>query len=138
MRSALTVIAGLVAGMFSARLVLWLLRGVSPLPADMKAGDFEALRAWIPQAPVAFFAVLLAGWAVSALVGGFVASFLAPRRRMVHALVVGSIQMLVAALQLTSAAHPASVVLTGLALFVPLSALGALPSAKLPDAASAA
>src|SRR6188472_3628859 len=114
MRSALTVIAGLVAGMFSARLVLWLLRGVSPLPADLPPGDFEALRAWIPHAPGGFFAVLLAGWAVSALVGGFVASFLAPRRRMVHALVVGSIQMLVAALQLKGAAHPAWVVLTGL------------------------
>lgn len=137
MRSALTVIAGIVAGMFSARLVLWLLRNVAPLPPEVTAGDFEALKSYIPGAPVAFFLVLLAGWAVSALVGGFVAAFLAPRRRVVHALTVGAIQTLVAGMQLQAAPHPVWVVACGLALFVPLAALGALPFAKAPDVAPA-
>ena len=138
MRSALTVIAGLVAGMFSARLALWMLRGVAPLPPDLAVGDFDALRGYLLSAPSSYFLVLLASWAVSALVGGVVAAFLAPRRRLVHALVVGAIQTALAALQLSMLPHPAWVVASGLALFVPLAALGALPFAKAPDVSPAA
>jgi hypothetical protein len=133
MRSLLTVISGLVSGMLAGRFVLFLGRNVAPPPADLNPGDLEAVKRFVAAAPTDYFVLLLAAWAVGAFVGGLVAGLLAPNHRVWHAVAVGMVQAAVAAVQLLAIPHPPWVVMSALALFVPIAWLGGRLFSGAPD-----
>jgi hypothetical protein len=93
-RSILAVILGFVA----AGVVMMAIESVNgrvlyPELGKMAGGmtDREQVRALMASAPVGAFLVVLFGWALGSLVGGFVAAWIGRNAPMRHALVLGGL-----------------------------------------------
>lgn len=104
MRAALRSIAAVLAGFIAASVVMMLVEGFNgrvlhPDLARAAAGlqDREQLRALLAAAPVSAFLVVIAGWLLGAVAGGWVAARLAARAGAVHGLVLGGLLMLAGA-----------------------------------------
>jgi hypothetical protein len=91
-RSILAVIAGFVAAS-AVMMVIETVNGhvLYPEPGKMAEGmtDREAIRALMANAPVGAFLVVLFGWALGSLVGGFLAAWIGRNAPVAHALVIG-------------------------------------------------
>ena len=91
-RSVLAVIAGFVA----ASVVMLVVESINghvlyPELGQMAKGmtDREAIRALLASAPVGALLVVLLGWALGSLLGGFVAAWIGRNAPVAHALVLG-------------------------------------------------
>ena len=98
MRNTLRTLLALVAGFVVATALIMLVetangRIIYPELGKAAEGvtDREVLRQLLAAAPTGAFAVVLAGWALGTIVGGFVAARIAGRAPAGHALAVGVI-----------------------------------------------
>ncbi len=93
-RSILVVIAGFVAASVVMMVVEWI-NGHLIYPDLGKAAegvtDREVVRAIMAAAPVGAFVVVLVGWVLGSLVGGFLAARIGSNAPMAHALVLGAL-----------------------------------------------
>jgi len=91
-RSILAVIAGFVAAS-AVMMVIETVNGrvLYPELGKMAEGmtDREAIRALMANAPVGAFLVVLLGWVLGSLVGGFLAAWIGWNAPVAHALVLG-------------------------------------------------
>ena len=120
-RSILTVLVGLIAGSVTVFALEWVGHRIQPPPAGLDLQNMEALKAYVSTAPPVVFVLLLAAWAGGGFVGGLVAAMLAARKRVAHALAVGSIQTILAVVQLVMIPHPIWVAVVGVLCFVPFA-----------------
>jgi len=86
--------------------------------------DREAMRALMSSAPVGAFLVVLLGWALGAIAGGWTAASLAARARLAHALVLGALLTLLGVLN-NLMLTPPSWFWLAVAVFLPCCWLGA-------------
>jgi hypothetical protein len=93
-RSILAVIAGFVA----ASVVMMVVESINghvlyPELGKAAAGmtDREALRALMASAPVGAFLVVLLGWALGSLLGGYIAARIGAHAAVRHALILGGL-----------------------------------------------
>lgn len=96
MRTALRSIAAVVAGFVVASLVMMLIESINGhvlYPGLAKAAegvrDRETMRALMANTPLGAFLVVLAGWALGGLAGGWVTAKLSPQGARSPALVLG-------------------------------------------------
>src|SRR2546426_6372641 len=93
-RSMLAVIAGFVAAS-AVMIVIETANGrvLYPELGKLAEGmtDREAIRALLANAPVGAFLVVLLGWALGSLVGGFLAAWIGWNAPVAHALVLGGL-----------------------------------------------
>jgi len=91
-RSILAVIAGFVAAS-AVMMVIETVNGhvLNPELGKMAQGmtDREAIRALMASASIGAFLVVLFGWALGSLVGGFLAAWIGRNTPVAHALVIG-------------------------------------------------
>ena len=87
--------------------------------------DREALRELLAQAPVGAFLVVLLGWALGSLVGGYLAAKLASSNPMKHAMVVGLLLTLAGIGNNLMIPPPAWFWLPTLLVFIPAAWAGA-------------
>ena len=93
-RSIYAVIVGFVAASVVMMLVEWINGHVLyPELGKMAQGvtDREAIRALMASAPVGAFLVVLFGWVLGSLVGGFLAAWIGSNAPVAHALVLGGL-----------------------------------------------
>ena len=94
LRSILAVIVGFVAASAVMMLIETLNgRVLYPELGKLAEGmtDREAIRALMAKAPVGAFLVVLLGWALGSLVGGFLAAWIGWNAPAAHALVLGGL-----------------------------------------------
>ena len=98
MRSALRSITAVIVGFVVASLVMMIvefLNGHVFYPGLGKAAegvmDREVLRALLAKAPIGAMLVVIAGWILGGVTGGWVASKLSPRTAMRSGLVLGAL-----------------------------------------------
>jgi hypothetical protein len=98
MRSALRSIAAVVVGFIAASIVMMIVETINGhvlYPELGKAAqglkDPEAIRALMAKAPVGAFVIVLVGWLLGSLVGGWTAARLAGRATIGHGLVLGAL-----------------------------------------------
>lgn len=93
-RSIFAVIAGVIAAS-AVMMLIETLNGHVLYPELGKmaevATDREAIRALLASAPVGAFLVVLLGWALGSLVGGFLAAWIGWNAPVAHALVLGGL-----------------------------------------------
>jgi len=96
MRSALKSISAVVAGFVAASIVMMIVESLNGrvfYPGLAKAAegvtDREAIRAIFANAPIGAFLVVIAGWAVGSLAGGWLAARIAGRSGITHGVVLG-------------------------------------------------
>ena len=98
MRSALRSIAAVVAGFVAASVVMMIVETINgrvlyPGLAKSAEGvtDRETIRALLATAPVGAFLVVIAGWILGGVAGGWVTARLASRATTGHGLVLGAL-----------------------------------------------
>jgi len=127
-RSVLAVIAGFVA----ASAVMILVESINghvlyPELGAMAAGmtDREAIKALLASAPVGAFLVVLLGWALGSLAGGFIAAWIGRNAPAAHALVLGVLLTLAGIANNIMIPPPAWFWIPTLVVFLPAALAGA-------------
>jgi hypothetical protein len=91
----LRVILGVVAGIIAGSLCIWGVETLNhilyPYPARMKANDMEAFKSYIENLPFLGKFMVIVGYAVGALVSGFISTKIGKNGKPTAALVCGLI-----------------------------------------------
>ncbi len=124
-RGVLAVLAGCLVAAVVMGVVEPVGRLVYPLPPDLDLSKPTDLPKIARAMPTGAFAFIIAGWAIGTLIGSSVASKLAPDHRPAHGLAVGGLMMASAVANMVRIPHPTWVWVVGLALFPPMSFVGA-------------
>lgn len=89
------VILGVVAGIIAGSLCIWGVETLNhilhPYPAGMKANDMEAFKSYIENLPFLGKFMVIVGYALGALVAGFISTKIARNRKPTAAVVCGLI-----------------------------------------------
>lgn len=96
-----------------------------PLPAGLSVDNREAMSGFVATLPLTAFFLLLLGYALGGLAGGYTAARLAPSVPAVHALIIAVGLFLASVMNLRAIAHPLWFVAANLALVLVLPMLGA-------------
>jgi hypothetical protein len=126
MRRIFAVISGLFAMMIVITFVeLANAKFFFPPPPGLDLANPAAIAAYVPTMPAGALAVVLLGWLLGALVGGFAAAAIAERNRTACALAIGAVDAALVAMNAATVPHPAWVIGAGVLLPLPLAWLGA-------------
>ena len=91
----LRVILGVVAGIIAGSLCIWGVETLNhilyPYPAGMKANDMEAFKSYIENLPFLGKFMVIVGYAVGALVSGFISTKIAKNGKPTSAVICGLI-----------------------------------------------
>ena len=98
MRSALRSIAAVVAGFIAASIVMMIIETINGrvlYPELAKAAEGvtnrETMRAVLAAAPLGAFLVVIAGWILGGVAGGWITARLAAQAKVGHGLVLGAL-----------------------------------------------
>jgi hypothetical protein len=105
-RSALVLLAGVVAAVLVVVLVDTLVGSMYPLPEGTDLNDRASMRAAVAAMPASAFALLLGGWVVAAAVGAYLAARLARRSPALHGLIVAIFVLMATVANLADIPHP--------------------------------
>ena len=121
-------ILAVVAGLASAWVTMVIVQAISSFlymrDAGIDTGDAAALKAWIATAPLGAFLLLILGYVVSSLVGGWVAARLARSRPLLLAVIVGLFLLLGGIANFMTIPHPTWVAVLALVAYIPCAWLG--------------
>ena len=124
LRSILSVLAGVIAGMVVIYGVEMLGHYVYPVPEGLDFKDKEAIKAYIEEAPAGALWFVVLAWALGSFAGGLVASVIAKQTNILHALIVGGLLMIAGIINLVSIPHPTWMWIAGLMVYLPFAWLG--------------
>ncbi|MEO6104265.1 MAG: hypothetical protein ABIP44_11590 [Pseudoxanthomonas sp.] len=137
MHPVLKSIAALVAGFATASIVMMIVEWLNgsilyPGLAESTAGvtDRDTIRAILAAAPVGAFLVVLAGWLLGGLSGGWVTGKIADRSIPAHGLALGVLLTLAGVANNLMLSPPAWFWVASLLVFVPAAYQGARLAAK--------
>jgi len=120
-------IAGVVVGVVVAWLTIMLAEFASaplhPMPEGLDMRDPESVAAFVATLPVSALLLVLAGWVLGGLVGGYVAASISRKPR--PALTVGIVIVLGVIVNAVMIPHPMWMTIAGVLLPVPAAWLGA-------------
>lgn len=122
LRKALGALAGLVAGVLSIMLAQTISHKLYPPPPGFNPENREALEALMVTMPTGALLLVLFGYALGSLAGGFTAAKIG--KHMIPALIVGGLLMLAGIANLAMLPHPTWFAVTNLLLFLPLAWVG--------------
>jgi hypothetical protein len=105
-RSALVLLAGVVAAVIVVSLGDAVAGSIYSLPAGIDRSNPESMRQAVAGLPTAAFLLLLAGWVLAAAVGSYVASRTATHARAIHGLIVALFVLVATVSNLTAIPHP--------------------------------
>ena len=129
MRQDLRAVVGVVAGIVVAWLVIvlsqWLSASLYPPPSGTDLTDSAVLADFINTAPVTAMACVIAGYALAALLGGWVAARIARAHPRIAAMIVGGMVLLGVVANYTMIPHPAWMLVSGVLMPLPMAWLGA-------------
>lgn len=124
LRTAVGVVAGIVVAWLMITLSQLLSAALYPPPPGTDLTDPAALADFINTAPVTAMACVIAGYALAALSGGWVAARISRRHPRLAALIVGALVLLGVILNYTMIPHPTWMLVSGVLLPVPMAWLG--------------
>ena len=105
-RSALVLLAGVVAAVVVVMLMDGVVGRFFPFPAGTDLRDPESFRRAVAGLPGAAFLLLVAGWALAAGVGSLIAARLAAHARLIHGLIVALFVLVATFANLAKIPHP--------------------------------
>ena len=132
MRSALRRIGAIVAGFIAASIVMMVIEAINGrvlFPELAKAAegvsDREMIRTLLAGAPVGAFLVVLAGWILGGVAGGWVTARLAAKATARHSLVLGGLLTLAGVVNNLMIPPPMWFWIASLVVLMPAAHLGA-------------
>ncbi|MBZ5637407.1 MAG: hypothetical protein LAO51_01475 [Acidobacteriia bacterium] len=132
MRSILRSIVAIVVGFVLASVVMMVVESINghllyPEMGKLARGttDREAIRSLFASAPVGALLVVVLGWGLGSLAGGFAAAWIGKRSPVLHALVVGGLLTLAGIATNLMLPPPLWFWIAGLVVFLPAACAGA-------------
>lgn len=120
-RSIIAVVLGALLAGVTVAAVEFLGQRLFPPPPGLDFNNREAMM----SLPTGTFVFLLLAWALGALAGGWLAARLAPRKPLLHGMIVGALLMAGGVMNLVTIPHPVWVTILGLLVFLPAAYMGA-------------
>jgi hypothetical protein len=105
-RSALVLLGGVVVAVIVVSLMDGVVISVYPLPAGTDPSNPESLRQAVATLPVGAFLLLVAGWALAAAAGSYLAARLATQSAATHGLIVALFVLVATVANLARIPHP--------------------------------
>ena len=105
-RSALVLLAGVVAAVLVVVLMDAVVGRIYPLAAGTDLGNPESMRQAIAALPTGAFLLLVVGWALAAGVGSYIAARLATHDFAIHGLIVALFVLIATLSNLVRIPHP--------------------------------
>ena len=105
-RSALVLLAGVVAALFVVILMDTVAGNIWALPAGTDPNNPESMRQAVATLPTAAFLLLLTGWVLAGGVGSYVGARLATHARATHGLIVAFFVLVATVGNLAKFPHP--------------------------------
>lgn len=124
-RTILGVLAGAVVAWLTIIASQFAGASVYPPPPGIDLRDPDQLAAFIAAAPPAAMALVLAGWALGAFLGGWVAAKISRRHRWAAALLVGALVLAGVIANAAMIPHPLWFTMLGMLLPLPAAWLAA-------------
>jgi hypothetical protein len=106
-RSALVLLAGVVAALFVVILMDTMAGNIWALPAGTDPNNPDSMRQAVATLPVAAFLLLLVGWVLASGIGSYVAARFATHARATHGLIVALFVLVATVGNLAKFPHPA-------------------------------
>ena len=131
-RSIAAAVVGVVVAWLAIMLAEFASASLHPMPTGFDMHDPASVAAFVAAMPGSALLLVLAGWVLGALLGGFVAAKIARRPR--PALVVGFVIVAGVIANAVMIPHPSWMTIAGVLLPVPAAMLGArlaLPRAAI-------
>ena len=137
----LRVVGGIVVGLLVAFVIFigfqTLNLSIYPLPEGVTPNDHRAFAEFVSGLPFTAFAIVLAGYVVGSLAGGYTGAKFAHSKWKVIGLVIGVVLTAGGAMNVLSIPHPGWFVILNLLLFIPMALLGAMLGRGRQSAAAA-
>ncbi|HZV37314.1 MAG TPA: hypothetical protein VFF96_01055 [Pseudoxanthomonas sp.] len=129
----LRTILGMIAGLLAAMSLMFGIEGVAtalfPPPPELNLRNEADLAKLVGMAPFGMKALVVFGWAVASLAGGWIAAKIA-RHPYAAALVVGLLIVAGCLMNVAMIPHPSWMTMLGVLLPIPLALLGARLTGK--------
>lgn len=106
LRRSLSIVAGVVVAMAIVASVDALVRSIHPLPAGFDLSDPARMREAIASIPLSSLLLMVAGWALAAGAGAFVATRLTPDRWVLAGVIVAGLFLASTIANLALVPHP--------------------------------
>src|SRR5688572_11978981 len=90
-RSIIAVLAGIVISMVTITVVQMLGHQIYESPAGLDMNDKAAIAAYMEKMPIEAMLMVLLAYIAGAFLGGLIAARLAPRRPILHAMIIGTL-----------------------------------------------
>ena len=105
-RSALVLLGGVVVAVIVVSLMDGVVISIYPLPPGTDMSNPESLRQGIGTLPVGAFLLLVAGWALAAAAGAYLAARLANQSAAMHGLIVALFVLVATVANMARIPHP--------------------------------
>jgi hypothetical protein len=105
-RSALVLLAGVVVSVLVVILMDGVVTRIYPLPAGTDPNNMESLRQAVATLPAGAFLLLVAGWALAAAAGSYLAARLATQSAATHGLIVALFVLVATVANMARIPHP--------------------------------
>ena len=105
-RSAIVLLAGVVAAVLVVTLMDWVAGSLYALPAGIDRNNPESMRQAVAALPAAVFLLLLGGWVLAAGAGSYLAARLATHDYVTHGLIVALFVLVATLGNLAMIPHP--------------------------------
>lgn len=123
-RTILAVLAGLLVMFVCVAAIEMIGIYRYPPPLGLDINNATAMNAWIARLPVAALLIVLVAWIVGAVAGAWTAARISRAHPLLSAMLVGVTVLLATSMNFLQYAHPAWMMIAGLALPLPMAWLG--------------
>lgn len=123
-RTILAVLAGLLVMFVCVAAIEMIGIYRYPPPLNLDLNDAAAMNAWIARLPIAALLIVLVAWVVGAVAGAWTAARISRAHPLLSAMLVGVTVLLGTSMNFLQYAHPAWMMIAGLALPLPMAWLG--------------
>ena len=123
-KSIFAVLVGVIGGAIVIWLVEMLGHAIVPPPDGMDFMDPESIRERMKELPLLAFIMVLTAYAAGSFAGGLLASGIADKMKIRHALIAGVLLQLMGIINLILVPHPLWFTIISLLLYLPMAYLG--------------
>ncbi len=124
LRNIISVVVGLIASFLVIEAIEIIGYKLYPPTTSLNFNNPEAFKEYISSAPNSIFLLVILGYALGSLAGGFVASVIASTKKSSKAIAVGGILMGLGLFNLFNIPHPVWVIISALVVFLPFAFIG--------------
>lgn len=123
-RNIISIIVGIITAGLIFTIVETINMKLHPFPAEIDINDKVGLKNHFSQLPILFWAMVLFGWAIGAMICGFLIRLISKSESTKLPLIAGTILTLTAVINFLSFPHPTWFIIVGLVVFIPMTLLG--------------